>query len=221
MSGKERIENERMNRNDNESGSIGIGAMIVFIALILVAAVASTIIIKTAEELQQNAEQTSSDTRQQISGKIAIVDVIVTGTGDTLGGSGDDHVTTMDVVWRVSSGSTGIYPADLSYYITCEVSGSVGAFFDTDTLTALNLTDGSQPANDYELSSGNTYYSTVTLGTADSADNDILDTNDAGTGCDALFTQGADLNMRIVVEGGGETVAELKVDSLTLGSSMM
>ena len=221
MSGKERIENERMNRNDNESGSIGIGAMIVFIALILVAAVASTIIIKTAEELQQNAEQTSSDTRQQISGKIAIVDVIVTGTADDLGASGDDHVSTMDVVWRVSSGSTGIYPADLSYYITCEVSGSVGAFFDTDTLTALNLTDGSQPANDYELSSGNTYYSTVTLGTADSADNDILDTNDAGTGCDALFTQGADLNMRIVVEGGGETVAELKVDSLTLGSSIM
>ena len=42
-----------------ESGSIGIGAMIVFIALILVAAVASTIIIKTAEELQQNAEQLS------------------------------------------------------------------------------------------------------------------------------------------------------------------
>ena len=59
-----------------DSGSIGIGAMIVFIALILVAAVASTIIIKTAEELQQNAEQTSSDTRQQISGKVAIADVI-------------------------------------------------------------------------------------------------------------------------------------------------
>ena len=42
-------------REDREAGSIGIGAMIVFIALILVAAVASTIIIKTAEELQQNA----------------------------------------------------------------------------------------------------------------------------------------------------------------------
>ncbi len=37
---------------NQEEGSIGIGAMIVFIALILVAAVASTIIIKTAEELQ-------------------------------------------------------------------------------------------------------------------------------------------------------------------------
>ena len=46
-----------MNIHRRDEGSIGIGAMIVFIALILVAAVASTIIIKTAEELQQNAEQ--------------------------------------------------------------------------------------------------------------------------------------------------------------------
>ena len=221
MSGKDRIANERNNMNDNESGSIGIGAMIVFIALILVAAVASTIIIKTAEELQQNAEQTSSDTRQQISGKVSVVDVIVTGTDDTLAGNGDDHVSTLDVVWRVSSGSTGIYPNEISYYISCEVSGAVGAFFDTGQLTALNLTDNTQPANSFELSAGNTYYTSIILGTADSADNNILDTNDAGTGCDALFTQGADINMRIVVDGGGETVAELKVDSLTLGSSMM
>ena len=34
-----------------ESGSIGIGAMIVFIALILVAAVASTVIISSVEDL--------------------------------------------------------------------------------------------------------------------------------------------------------------------------
>ena len=40
----------------NDLGAIGIGAMIIFIALILVAAVASTIIIKTAEELQQRAQ---------------------------------------------------------------------------------------------------------------------------------------------------------------------
>ena len=35
----------------DDSASIGIGAMIVFIALILVAAVASTIIIKSVEDL--------------------------------------------------------------------------------------------------------------------------------------------------------------------------
>ena len=42
---------------NDDRASIGIGAMIVFIALILVAAVASTIIIKTAEELQQRLKQ--------------------------------------------------------------------------------------------------------------------------------------------------------------------
>ena len=220
MSGKDRIVNERTNRDDGELGSIGIGAMIVFIALILVAAVASTIIIKTAEELQQNAEQTSSDTRQQISGKVTIVDVIVTNTDDTLG-TGATHVTEMDIIWRVSSGSTGIYPDEISYYITCEVSSSVGAFFDTYELTALNLTDDSEPADTFELSAGNTYYSQVTLGTADSDSSNVLDTDDDGNGCDALFVQGADINMRVVVDGGGETIAEMKVDSLTLGASMM
>ena len=215
---RESFEMEEVRRD--ESGSIGIGAMIVFIALILVAAVAATIIIKTAEELQQNAEQTSSDTRQQISGKVALVDVIIEETGDDLG-TGDTHVTKVDVVWRVSSGSTGIYPPDISYYITCEVSSSAGAFFDTNTLQALNVTDGSQPADSYELSAGNTYYSDVTLGTADSDGSNVLDTTDTGNGCDALFVQGAQINMRISVDGGGDTVVELKVDSLTLGSSIM
>jgi len=220
MSGKDRIVNERTNRDDGELGSIGIGAMIVFIALILVAAVASTIIIKTAEELQQNAEQTSSDTRQQISGKITIVDVIVTNTDDVLS-TGATHVSEMDIIWRVSSGSTGIYPDEISYYITCEVSSSVGAFFDTDELTALNLTDDSEPADTFELSAGNTYYSQISLGNADSDGSNVLDTSDNGDGCDALFVQGAEINMRVVVDGGGETIAEMKVDSLTLGASMM
>ena len=219
---RESFEIEEVRRD--ESGSIGIGAMIVFIALILVAAVASTIIIKTAEELQQNAEQTSSDTRQQISGKVALVDVIIRDTADMLDAGGEDHVSRMDVIWRVSSGSTGIYPPDISYYITCEVSSSVGAFFDTGTLQALNITDSSQPADSYELSAGNTYYTSVILGLADNnggAFDHILTTADDGDGCDALFVQGAQINMRISVDGGGDTVVELKVDSLTLGSSIM
>ena len=61
------MKNNNEIKND-EIGSIGIGAMIVFIALILVAAVASAVIIQTGEKLQQNAQQTGSDTQQEISG---------------------------------------------------------------------------------------------------------------------------------------------------------
>ena len=54
------------------SGSIGIGAMIVFIALILVAAVASTVIISTIENLQQSNEDSSSESIRQITNKVTM-----------------------------------------------------------------------------------------------------------------------------------------------------
>jgi flagellin FlaB len=211
---------EMSTRRANEEGSIGIGAMIVFIALILVAAVASTIIIKTAEELQQNAEQTSADTRQQISGKVALVDVIVRSTGDELG-TGATHVASMDVVWRVSSGSTGMYPADVTYYITCQVSNAVGAFYDQGALSANLISTGAAVAASTELDAGNTYYTTITLANADSDGGNTLTTADTGNGCDALFVQGAEIDMRISVDGGGDTATELKVNSITAGSSIM
>ena len=213
-------EYQTVERN-REAGSIGIGAMIVFIALILVAAVASTIIIKTAEELQQNAEQTSSDTRQQISGKVALTDLIVNTIADDIGAG--SHVATFDVVWRVSSGSTGIYPGDISYYITCDLSAhtGLGLGFDDGTLPASSIITETPIAGTTELSAGNTYYTTVTLGNSDVDSDGDVDTDDTNPGCDTTATQGETLNMRIVVDGGGETLTEFTVHSLTLGSSMM
>ncbi len=46
---------------DKDAASIGIGAMIVFIALILVAALSSTIIIQSIEKLSQDMEETTSE----------------------------------------------------------------------------------------------------------------------------------------------------------------
>jgi len=213
--------NERIPRDQEDSGSIGIGAMIVFIALILVAAVASTIIIKTAEELQQNAEQTSSDTRQQISGKVALTDLIVNTVADDIGAG--SHVATFDVIWRVSSGSTGIYPGDISYYITCDLSAhtGLGLGFDDGLLPASSIITETPIAGTTELSAGNTYFTTVTLGNSDVDSDGDVDTDDVNPGCDTTATQGETLNMRIVVDGGGETLTEFTVHSLTLGSSMM
>ena len=211
--------NERLPRDQEDSGSIGIGAMIVFIALILVAAVASTIIIKTAEELQQNAEQTSSDTRQQISGKVSIVDVIAASTGTDI--TGTTNIATFDVIFRISSGSTGIYPADISYYVTCEISSTLGMAVDSAALPAKDLNTEVAIGGTTELTAGTTYFGTVTLATTDSTNDETLDANDANPGCAAMATVGNSLNMRIVVDGGGETLTELKVDSVTLGTSMM
>ncbi len=52
--------------NKKEKGEMGVGTLIIFIAMIIVAAVAATVLIQTAYQLQQQAEET---------GNIAIQDV--------------------------------------------------------------------------------------------------------------------------------------------------
>ena len=68
---------EMKNENENTLAAMGIGAMIVFIALILVAAVASAVIIQTAEKLQQNAQTTGDQTQQQMASKITPLSVVI------------------------------------------------------------------------------------------------------------------------------------------------
>jgi len=247
----------------SEEGSIGIGAMIVFIALILVAAVASTIIIKTAEELQQNAENTSSDTRQQISGKVAISDVFVktaasplcvdhsAGGGCNANYPGPDYFTdvaTFEVIARVSSGSLNVQQGDIQWYVTCKV---------TFVQWTPDVAPWSQPVETI----GTTSYSVIDFGVADSKDLDGTDIDDgaeitAGTtfkfeidlsptnvddevgavnedieeadfatsvtpGCDAEAGVGQELGLRLVVDGGGETLTTLKIKSILPGASVM
>ena len=66
---------------NQRSGSIGIGAMIIFIALILVAAVASTVIIKTVEDLQQVSESTGDDARRGLNDRVRVKSAYLTFDG--------------------------------------------------------------------------------------------------------------------------------------------
>ncbi|MGB0951261.1 MAG: flagellin, partial [Poseidonia sp.] len=73
------MKHETKNEQRDNVAAIGIGAMIVFIALILVAAVAAAVIIQTAEKLQQNAQTTGQDTTDSMAARLFVVNVIVGG----------------------------------------------------------------------------------------------------------------------------------------------
>jgi archaellin len=230
--------NEQTTPDRREEGSIGIGAMIVFIALILVAAVASTIIIKTAEELQQNAENTSSDTRQQISGKVSVADVYVKTTADTDNADADDDATTgtkediatMEVIARISSGSLNVQEGDISYYISCKVTlldqanDPTYAVVDSGTVNSVEL-DGTDITTGTEITAGTTFKFEIDLSATDVDGDGQLDNDDFATavtpGCDMEAGAGQELELRVVVDGGGETLANLKIESITLGKSIM
>lgn len=60
---------------EQEVGSIGIGAMIVFIAMVLVAGIAASVLIQTSTKLEAQAMITGSDTIEEVAGGLAVFDV--------------------------------------------------------------------------------------------------------------------------------------------------
>ena len=106
------MKNQKETKQD-ELAAIGIGAMIVFIALILVAAVAAAVIIQTAEKLQQNAQASGDDTQEQMSTKVTLINIIIEAT-TTAPANHDLFVT-----FELAPGSEPTQSDDVGYTVIC------------------------------------------------------------------------------------------------------
>ena len=206
------INNENNGNNDNVA-AIGIGAMIVFIALILVAAVASAVIIQTAEKLQQSAQSTGDDTTDEMSGKIQILNVFV-----------DDPAESFVIYFRLAAGSDSTNPSDILWQVFCEdpddggvgVPGTdrlAGEFDDTagagGTSIVRELSDpAAAPVVVAAIDAGVAYR--VSIDVNDGVADDCSPTH--------LFTENVKATLYIHVVGGGTTYDVLKVNDDTRGA---
>ena len=187
--------NERNEMND-DWGSIGIGAMIVFIALILVAAVASAVIIQTGEKLQQNAQQSGSDTQQEISGKISIITVWV---GDQTAG-----VEEITMVFELAPGSEPIAADGVHWSVLCDDGAGTPALKTDDMSTATEL-DGATVVAEFDP--GETYMIDLVVG------------GGAQDTCAPALNE--EHQMTIAADGGGSTYETLFYKSITQGDNVV
>jgi len=142
--------------NDTDRGQVGIGTLIVFIAMVLVAAIAAGVLINTAGLLQAQAEATGEESAEQVSDRVQIVSVSGDDGDDFEGisASDDGEINALQVSVRRAPGSGDI---DLSNVVVeafangesatltagdAETTGEFG-IEDIDVTTAETLSDNS------------------------------------------------------------------------------
>jgi flagellin FlaB len=91
-----------MNWLKKDVGSIGIGAMIVFIAMVLVAGIAASVLIQTSTTLETQAMATGSETTAEVASGIAVFDVLGYTTAST------SDISKLAIGVRSRAGSEGI-----------------------------------------------------------------------------------------------------------------
>ena len=120
--------------SDETRGQVGIGTLIVFIAMVLVAAIAAGVLINTAGQLQTQAEATGQETQQQVSDRLQIQSA----TGNVTGAETVDEV---NVTVTKAPGAGDIDLANVTYeFVTNDAVNTNVMLADSSDTDITNIT---------------------------------------------------------------------------------
>ncbi|ESS08395.1 MAG: archaeal flagellin N-terminal-like domain protein [uncultured archaeon A07HN63] len=106
--------------NTDNRGQVGIGTLIVFIAMVLVAAIAAGVLINTAGLLQAQAQQTGAETTSEVSDRLQIGNVV-----GLTNNTGKEKIELLNASVRLAAGSDPINLSKASYTIASSENASI------------------------------------------------------------------------------------------------
>ena len=169
-----------------DRGQVGIGTLIVFIALVLVAAIAAGVLINTAGFLQTQAQSTGEESTEQVSTNLVFLSATGTVSDDT------DGVKGVNLTVQLGPGSDAIDLNDstVSVFTDNGTSAEFDGVENSDTTPTISLKDSSNTILSTDSSSQN---ATATIlfdldGNEVNGDEFTVDQFDAGTTVDVVIT---------------------------------
>ncbi|WP_342305255.1 archaellin/type IV pilin N-terminal domain-containing protein [Methanolobus sp. ZRKC5] len=193
--------NKALHLNKNTRAQVGIGTLIIFIAMVLVAAVAAAVLIQTSGVLQQKAQSTGKQATQEVSSNLMVkgvegvraknTSVDMSSTVDLLKlkvglNVGSAPVDVNQVVVSITDGTTAnnlVYAGnEKSYASTGNSDGEMNPFSFSNTATNLaTLLTGKTNISGVELTNSQKYFTVEKIRDEDasfSQSNPVMNTGD-------------------------------------------
>ncbi|WP_435334697.1 archaellin/type IV pilin N-terminal domain-containing protein [Haloarchaeobius sp. TZWWS8] len=187
---------------NDERGQVGIGTLIIFIAMVLVAAVAAGVLINTAGLLESKASDTGADSQAQVSNQIDVV----TAVGEDVGTDGDVDTLNFTVKKSAGAGNLDLADATIEYLSDSE---RVSLAYNDTAADSSNFTT--------EVISGD---ANPVLDDSSERIKITLDLS-SGTGINDELAEGEDATVRFVDQSGATTVYGVNVPDTISGETFV
>jgi flagellin-like protein len=187
------------NPTNDERGQVGIGTLIIFIAMVLVAAVAAGVLINTAGLLESTASDTGQDSQAQVSNQITVVSAV----GDV---NTDEELGQLNFTVMKSAGSGDI-----------DLANATVNYQSDDNSTTLSWTNGNTAGSSTEFL---VYDTSGALLSDESTDDLVLSSTDerkvvevdlSATAINDALAEGEEATVTFVDQSGASTIYGVNV----------
>jgi len=188
--------------NDDDRGQVGIGTLIVFIAMVLVAAIAAGVLINTAGFLQSSAEETGQQSSDQVTNRLEVVNTVGTVT------SGE--VTQVELTIKKAPGAANI-----------DIGSTISQWVDSSGSYDITYTDVTTGDDDFTVDTVQDDDTSITDSQVlnDPADRAVITFDLSASGGPSALAEGSTATVRLNTQSGGTTTVRLVVPETLSGNS--